>query len=922
MNAPGMPPPGVPRSPDPRTPRLAWHAGTPATVLDHCQGNGLSGLTRDEAAHRMARVGANRLLGEKKPSFLSRVVAQIRDFTVLALLGAAGIAFVLGFVGPAAGGFLVRFGDSLAILTIVILNAVLGLYQERRAERALDALKEMTAPTAHVIRDGEPAMIPAADLVPGDLVILSAGAKVPADIRLLKAHDLWLSEAALTGESLPVLKNALAELPSETPLAERVTMVFQGTQVDRGRGHGVVTNTGMHTELGSIAGMLAEVTREPTPLEQDLTRFGRRLVLGCIGVSALVFIAGLVVGRQSTRELFMVAVALAVAAIPEGLPAVTTIVLALGTQRMALRHALVRRLPAVETLGCTQVICTDKTGTLTQNRMQVRALLIVDGTQPSGATLYQVKDDGAILTADAQKAPAGTGPLSALLLSAAHATAGDPTDAALLLLAQRAGKKARGRVVSEHPFSSHRRMASVTLDDQGKKTIHVRGAPEVILGRCTHAITHGDGDGDGDGGGGPVALSPALSQALLAQGEGWAHKAMRVIALARKPIEAEGGDDPETGLHFLGLLGLHDPPRAEVAAAVAEARAAGIKTLMITGDHPATGRAIAREIGLWEEGDELLTGAELDRMDRQQLVGRIDAVRVVARATAEHKLRIVEALKARGYICAMTGDGVNDAPAVKAASIGIAMGCTGTDVTKEAASLVLSDDNFATIIAAVEEGRAIYANIRKSVFFLLSSNAGCVLAVFAASLFGWRTPVLPVQILWINLITNGLPALALGLDGREPEQMREPPRKPGGSMLSPREYLHIVLIGAVMAATAMAAYNVALFGPERAATPALLLRARSICYGILSLGPLCHAFNCRSTERSIFAGGLAGLFSNRALWGAVTCGLVLWAVTIYVPFLRAVFNTAALDGGALLWVAAMSLLPVVAIEIAKRLRMR
>jgi Ca2+-transporting ATPase len=405
---------------------------------------------------------------------------------------------------------------------------------------------------------------------------------------------------------------------------------------------------------------------------------------------------------------------------------------------------------------------------------------------------------------------------------------------------------------------------------------------------------------------------------------------MRVIALARRgggpiagpPAGPQDAVDPETGLHFLGFVGLFDPPREEVAPAVAKARQAGIKTLMITGDHPATGQAVAVEIGLWQDGDELLTGYELDRMDQQQLIGRIDAVRVVARATAEHKLRIVEALKARGLICAMTGDGVNDAPAVKAASIGIAMGRAGTDVTKEAASLVLSDDNYATIVAAVEEGRAIYANIRKSVFFLLSSNAGCVLVVFLASVFGWRTPLMPVQILWINLITNGLPALALGLDGREPEQMRVPPRQPGGSMLLLREYLHILLIGALMAACALLAYDVALGGPERLASREALLRAQTICYAILALGPLCHAFNCRSAARSIFAGGLADLFSNRALWGAVLCGVVLWGVTIYVPPLRPVFSTAALDRNALLWVAAMSLLPVAAVEGVKRMNAR
>jgi P-type Ca2+ transporter type 2C len=912
--------------PYPVAPRLAWHHASAAEVAEYWQSDLAHGLDPAEAAARLARIGRNRLPEEPPEPLWRKVVAQVSDFTVLALIGAAAIAAGLGMFAPIpAASFLERFGDSLAILAIVLVNAALGLLQERRAERALQALRHMTAPSARVVRGGKTLEVPSDELVAGDVVLLEDGDRVVADVRLVEAHDFEVDESALTGESMPVVKDASAALDPDTALAERKTMAFMGTRVSRGRARGVVANTGTYTELGAIAGMLARVTPEETPLEQDLERFGQRIVLGCIAVSAVVFAAGFFLSHSPPRELFLVAVALAVAAIPEGLPAVTTIVLALGTTRMARRHALVRRLPAVETLGCAQVICTDKTGTLTQNAMTARKLWVA-------GVRYEVdgnprKVDGGIRLA----APAsGDGAVDNLdlrtaLEAAAHARGshvtvaddgsveiqGDPTDGALLILARRADVHSEHvRILGEQPFTSQRRMASVLVGGDGAIRAYARGAPEAMMERAGFILRDGRAE----------PLTDEDRDAIAGEAAKWAGRSMRVIALAMReglpvPIgPVTPSREWESELTFIGLVGLVDPPRPEVAAAIDEARRAGIRTVMITGDHPATARAIAEEIDLWREGDEVLTGGELDHLEQQNLEARIDRVRVVARATAEHKLRIVDALKARGFICAMTGDGVNDAPAVKAASIGVAMGKAGTDVTKEAAALVLADDNYATIVAAVEEGRAIYANIRKFIFFLLSSNAGAVLFVLTTSLVGWEQPLAPIQILWINLITNGLPALALGVDTREPAQMLQPPRAPGGAILGARDYLEILLVGAVMALTALVAFRHFLPDPRHAGSAEELAHARAIVFAILSVGPLVHAFNCRSERRSLFQ---VGVFTNRALWGAVVTGLLLQAITIYVPPLRPVFKTAPLAGHDLLWVFGMALVPFVVGELYK-----
>ncbi|HEX6839853.1 MAG TPA: cation-translocating P-type ATPase, partial [Polyangia bacterium] len=857
MSAQRAPVPG----PSPVPPRLAWHHASADEVAAYWQSDLKRGLSPDEARERLERIGRNRLPEEPPEPLWRKVVAQVSDFTVLALIGAAAIAAGLGlFASLPNASFMERFGDSLAILAIVLVNAALGLLQERKAERALHALRQMTAPTARVVRDGRTVDVPSDEVVAGDLVLLEDGDRVVADLRLIDASDFEVDESPLTGESLPVVKDPKASIAPDTPLADRRTMAFMGTRVSRGRARGIVANTGVYTELGAIAGMLARVEPEETPLEQDLERFGKRVVLGCIAVSALVFAAGFFLSKAPPRELFLVAVALAVAAIPEGLPAVTTIVLALGTTRMARRNALVRRLPAVETLGCAQVICTDKTGTLTQNAMTARKIWVagmrfdVDGEPRAlDGAIRPSAEGGTLENIDLQvaldAAAHARGAHLTMLAGKRVEIQGDPTDAALLIMSHRVDVKCEHtRILGEQPFTSQRRMASVLVGGDQAIRSYVRGAPEVLLERATTILR----------GGLAVPLADADRDAIAGEAAKWAGRSMRVIGLAMReglPVPVGpvvGSTDWESNLTFIGLVGIVDPPRPEVAAAIDEARKAGIRTVMITGDHPATARAIAEEIDLWRDGDEIVTGNELDRLDQQKLEQRIDKVRVVARATAEHKLRIVDALKARGFICAMTGDGVNDAPAVKAASIGVAMGKAGTDVTKEAAALVLADDNYATIVAAVEEGRAIYANIRKFIFFLLSSNAGAVLFVLTTSLLGWEQPLAPIQILWINLITNGLPALALGVDNRDPEQMAQPPREPGGAILSGREYLQMLAVGAVMGITALIAFRHFMPNPHQASSPEQLAHARAIVFAILSVGPLFHAFNCRSERRSLF----------------------------------------------------------------------
>ena len=911
------------------------HAEDCDLFLQRVEISSSAGLTEAAVAKILAEVGPNRLPQGKKKSALLRIAEQFVNPLVLTLLAAAAIALVVGFTASSTLSFLARFGDAIAILLIVVLNAFLGYYQERRAEAALDALQRLSAPNARLRRDGKVVVVPAAEVVPGDILELEAGDAIAADARLVQTIDLATEEAALTGESSASVKDAMAPVAVDAPLGDRVTMVFTGTTVIRGKGRAVVTATGSRTELGRIGEMINSVGDQKTPLEDRLDRFGKQILRVCLALSAILLGWGFLRGGRPWHELLLEAVSLAVAAIPEGLPAITTITLALGMQRMAKRGAIVRKLPAVETLGAATIIASDKTGTLTQNEMTVRAVY-------SGAHRYTVtgqgydptgvfEDDAGKTVEELPRSLRHTLSTAALCNNAQldldketqrWKIIGDPTEGALLTVAAK-GKLSRdhvaatNEVVHELPFDSDRkRMTVVTRDAQGREIAHVKGSVDVLLPRCTH-MSADDGSRD---------LTDADREQILAEADRLSSQAMRVLALCRRvkkgteadisasflgppSSRAELADEVERELTFLGLVGMMDPPRAGVKEAVETCRKAGIRAVMITGDHRITATAIAREIGLWGEGDEAITGAELAVLDDDALSARIMNIRVFARTTAEQKLRLVRAFKARGHVVAMTGDGVNDAPALREAHIGIAMGLGGTDVARQAADLVLADDNFATIVEAVREGRAIYRNIQKFIFFLLSSNMGLLIAVFVVSFFGKWPPLTPLMILWINLVTNGLPALALGVDPPDAHLMTEPPRRAEDGLLLRRDYAGMLYVGAVMGASAIAIYAMAPAGDEEA-----LAHARAMAFSLLALSPLFHAWSCRSPVMS--------MLSSRPLISiplvlAVAASAAIHLVAVLVPALRPVFRTFPMTSNEWLFLLALSGLIIPAVELAK-----
>jgi Ca2+-transporting ATPase len=937
----------------------------------------LDGLSTEEAARRRRRFGPNQLPSAPPPSALARLAAQFADPLVGALLVAAGVA--VGVATAEGADTWLEYADAIAILLIVGLNALLGFVQERRAEAALDALRKLASPRARVARDGIRDERDAAELVPGDLVDLDAGDAAPADLRLVDSVDLATQEAPLTGESTLVSKDASAVLPAEVGVADRRNLVHQGTTVARGRGAGIVVRTGAHTEFGRIGALVQSSVRVPTPLEERLTVFGRAILAICLAVSALLFLVGLVQGDRSWEILLLTAVSLAVAAIPEGLPAISTITLALGTQRMARRGAIVRKLPAVETLGSARVVCTDKTGTLTENRMTVRAVETwgalyrvtaeADGSGAGPFSIFGAAGPGfdgrgveeapgpaadaglrallqagvlassarLSLPASAGEAAAQGDPMEHRERGEALKVVGDPTEAALLVLAARVGIDkaallahrdprrgggARREVLRELPFDGDRKRMSVAVgaaDDPGARTLWVKGSPDTLIPRCRAAVRPD---------GAETPLDDAGRRALLDRTEALAADAFRVLALARRALPEPGSagepeladadpDELERELAFLGLVAMHDPPRAEVREAVAQTQAAGIRVVMITGDHALTGVAIARELGFWREGDVALGGAELAAMDDAALDARIPLVSVFARVSAEQKLRIVRAFRRIGWVAAMTGDGINDAPALREAPIGIAMGRGGTDVAREAADMVLADDNFATIVAAIREGRAIFRNIQKFVFFLNSSNAGLVIAVIVGSFLPSVPQLTPLQLLWINLVTNGLPALALGVDPPEPKQMEEPPQEALEPIVGPLEIGGILAVGALMGAAALGMMMLPEQAPglfTGATSEAQGLEARTMAFALLAVSPLFHAFNCRSRRRSLL--GLP-LFGNPYLWAAVGVSFLVQLVTIVWPPLHPIFRTVGLSGAEWGVVLAAAALPIPMVEVLK-----
>lgn len=896
------------------------HNGAVEDLLARLQADPVRGLDDADAEARVRKYGTNELPSPPPPNALKRILAQFANPIVLTLLVAAVIATINGASAKSNESFLVRFGDAIAIGLIVVLNAVLGYYQERRAEQALEALKKMQTPNARVRRGDVVKVIPAVGLVPGDVLELEAGDAVPADARLLQTINLATQEAALTGESLPIPKDARAELPDDAPIGDRATMLFTGTSIVRGKGRALVVATGKDTELGKLSTMLSESEQQKTPLEERLEHFGKRILIACIAISVVMFAWGMYRGTSTWQELLLAAVSLAVAAIPEGLPAITTITLALGMQRMAKKGAIVRKLAAVETLGAATVICSDKTGTLTQNEMTVREIYAGEASYNVSGTGYDPAGD--IVDLDGKIVECADRPaLKELLATITLANTaslerkegvwrvvGDPTEGALLTLSAKGGLPKESvapshQVLKEIPFDSDRkRMTVVTLDETGKEVVHTKGSADVLIPLCVHQLTKA----------GLEPLDDAKRDAILAEAERMSQASLRVLAVARRELSVSSPSQPppndhrrnadhdhiEQRLTFVGLVGMIDPPRKGVKEAVRACAEAQVRAVMITGDHKLTAVAIAKELGLWDEGAIALTGSELEKLSDETLQRRIDSVRVFARVTAEQKLRIVKAFKARGHVVAMTGDGVNDAPALKEAHIGIAMGKDGTDVAREAADMVLADDNFATIVDAVREGRAIWRNIQKFIFFLLSSNAGLIVTVFVASLMPKMLELRPLMILWINLVTNGLPALALGVDPPDPTQMMEPPRKSTSGLLGAREYFGIGVVGLLMGALAIVCY----VWPWTVPANDLAGYARAMAFSLLALSPLFHALNCRSSTATIFA--MRPLLPVPLL-AAIIISAAIHLVAIVFPSLREVFQTFAL--GTYEWIVLLAL---------------
>ena len=867
------------------------------------------GLSDTDAAERLARHGRNQLREKKGPSPLGQFLDQFKDFLIWVLIGAAVVS-----------GFLGEWVDALAIIAIVILNSIMGFVQEYRAEKSLAVLKKLASPNSKVIRNGDYRVIPSNEIVPGDLVELEAGDNVPADSRVAwHTSNFSVQEASLTGESTPVLKTAAALDERDVPLADRGNMLYMGTSVASGKARAIVTGTGMDTELGKIAEMIQEIGHETTPLQKKLEQFGKWIVYLCFILVGLVFLLEWLRGGKII-DVFLTAVSLAVAAIPEGLPAVVTIALALGVQRMVKRHALIRKLPSVETLGCATVICSDKTGTLTRNEMTVQAVYADGrmftvtgiGYEPRGEFLEAGRPvDPRSLPGLVRTLQCGVLCNSAQLVgkdNGAYGIVGDPTEAALLTTAGKAGlwKEVEEKgypLVEELPFDSERKKMTIIRQDAGRFGVFVKGAPDILLKDCSMI----------DEGGSVRALTDGDRAKVLQANDELADQAMRVLAFAGRSLD----DLPETidarsmenNLAFLGLMAMIDPPREEVKAAVAECKRAGIRTVMITGDHKNTAVAIARELGFLKEDSLALTGEDLDGWTDERLREDIRRIPIYARVSPEHKLRIVRAWRKRGDVVAMTGDGVNDAPAVKEADIGVAMGITGTDVTKEVSDMVVTDDNFASIVSAIEEGRGIYDNIKKFVHYLLSCNAGEILTMFTASLVGLPVPLLPIQILWVNLVTDGLPALALGMDPVDPGIMEKPPRDPAEPVVTrPRAFLMLAQ-GAFIAMCSLLAFSAILFIEKEG-----VVRARTGAFIVLSCAQLFHSFNCRSMTRSLFK---LGIFTNIKLVYAAAASFFLQVIVINVPFLRMIFKVEQLSVLDWALVLVISSFPLWAMEVVK-----
>ena len=876
-------------------------------VLEEQSTSAAQGLTAAEAQSRLASVGPNKLDEEEKTPMWKRFFEQMGDPMVIMLLVAAAISVITGFIQGEP-----EWADAAIILSVVILNSVLGVIQEAKSEQALEALQEMSAAQSKVIRDGKMVHMASSELVPGDVVLLEAGDSVPADCRVIESASMKIEEAALTGESVPVEKHAdvisLAEGTDDVPLGDRKNMCYMGSTVVYGRGRAVVVGTGMNTEMGKIASALTSAKKELTPLQMKLNELSGILTKLVLAICVIIFAVDIVrhfgeLGSNPAMMLdtFMVAVSLAVAAIPEGLVAVVTIVLSMGVTKMSRRQAIIRKMTAVETLGCTQIICSDKTGTLTQNKMTV------------------VKHE---LAADEDKFLAGMALCSDAKYDAEKGEAvGEPTECALVNDAAKAGMtdldSQRPRI-GEAPFDSGRKMMSVVVKDvDGDYEQFTKGAPDVVIGLCTHVYDNGQ----------VVELTDERREQILAANKAMADQALRVLALANRTYaEAPTDFSPEALEHdlvFCGLSGMIDPVRPEVTAAIVEAKEAGIRAVMITGDHIDTAVAIARDLGIVEDASQAITGAELDKISDEEFKTRVKDISVYARVQPEHKARIVDAWKSLGNIVAMTGDGVNDAPSIKRADIGVGMGITGTDVTKNVADMVLADDNFATIINAVEEGRRIYDNIRKVIQFLLSANIAEVLSVFVATLIGF-TIFQPVQLLWINLITDSLPALALGMEEAEGDVMKRKPRKASDGVFAGGMGIDIAFQGVIITILVLASFFAGMYFHNGAIELSMLTDGIADPEGVtmafitLSMVEIFHSFNMRSRRASIFSMKT----QNKWLWGAAALAVVLTVVPVEADFLAEVFGFMTLDPIALFTALGLAFLIIPLMEIYKAVMRR
>lgn len=859
-----------------------------------------NGLTTEEALHRLSVYGKNEISEKKRRSPIYIFLSQFNDFIIWVLLGATAISWAMG-----------EKSDAITITAIILLNGIMGFIQEYRTEKSLEALKELAAPTVKVLRDGKVKVLPAAEVVPDDLILLETGDRVPADSILIEAAGIQIDESLLTGESIPVDKKPVENSRKRSQAGTHENTIYMGTIVTKGRGKAIVVSTGMSTEMGKIAHMLQEVEEGETPLQKRLARMGRIMVYACLLACIIVMATGILRG-ENIYTMFLTGVSLAVAAIPEGLPAIVTVSLTLGVQRMLKRNALVRRLPAVETLGCTNVICSDKTGTLTENKMTVKSIYcdgdVIDITGNGYDIEGEFLNNGKKVKIDNNRS------LRFLMESAVSCTnssletrkargkllqfkgpnkeitsvSGDPTEISLLVCGYKTGilkedmdeKYVR---VEEIPFDSDRKRMSVIVRSGDNYYVFMKGAIDNTIDLCDSIHTSS----------GIKDMEPGLKKKILSQNDMMAQKALRILAVAYKkipgPPTGKDMDKIEKHLIFLGLIGMIDPPRVEAVEAIEVCKIAGIKPVMITGDHKETAVAIAKELKLLDKGSKVVTGREIDKMDDKVLTNEAMGISVYARVTPKHKLRIVKAYKNNGCIVSMTGDGVNDAPAVKEADIGISMGKSGTDVTKEASDMILLDDNFATIVAAVEEGRIIYDNIRKFIRYLLSCNLGEVLTMFISSLIGYSTPLLPIQILWVNLVTDGLPAIALGVDPPDRGIMLRRPRGKNESIFSDGLSYKILVRGILMGICTTIIFVITLN-----LTACDIVKARTMAFATLVISQLIHVFECRSERHSIFE---INFFGNIYLVIAVMISVTMLSLAIYLPALQPVFKTVGLSLG-------------------------